>query len=72
MDLNGRTAFVTGGGRGIGRAISLTLAQAGADIAINYRRDEDALARPPMRCARSVGVRRCTKVTSHSGTSASA
>ena len=41
-DLSGRTAFVTGGGRGIGASIVTTLAEAGADVAINYRRDEDA------------------------------
>jgi 3-oxoacyl-[acyl-carrier protein] reductase len=31
-----RVAFVTGGGRGIGKAISLTLAELGYDLAINY------------------------------------
>lgn len=56
MDLNGRTAFVTGGGRGIGRAISLTLARAGADVAINYRRDEDA-ARQTAEEVRALGRR---------------
>lgn len=42
MSLKGRVALVTGGGRGIGRAIALALAGAGADVAVNYRRDHDA------------------------------
>lgn len=40
--LNGKTALVTGGSRGIGRAICLKLAEAGSDIVLHYHRNRAA------------------------------
>lgn len=44
QDLTGKRALVTGGSRGIGAAIALALAEAGADVAITYERAADRAA----------------------------
>lgn len=44
LPLEGKTALVTGASRGIGRAIAIELAQAGADVAVNYAGSERAAA----------------------------
>lgn len=43
--LDGKRALVTGASRGIGRGIALALAQAGADVAVGYRREKAAADR---------------------------
>ena len=42
QDFSNQVALVTGGSRGIGRAISVALAQSGAKVAVNYINDESA------------------------------
>ena len=56
LNLKGKTALVTGGSRGIGRAIAIKLAMAGADVAINYLRNRTA-ATETIREIEKAGVR---------------
>jgi 3-oxoacyl-[acyl-carrier protein] reductase len=56
LDLTGRIAVVTGGSRGIGRAIVELLAERGADVAIGYRARADA-ARETATAAERAGHR---------------
>ena len=56
MELEGKVAIVTGGTRGIGRAIVLDLAANGADVALNYRQSAD-LAQELAEIIRGVGRR---------------
>ena len=45
FNMTGKVALVTGGSRGIGKAIAIRLAEHGMDIAVNYvRHKQDALA----------------------------
>ena len=42
MKLEGKNAVVTGGGRGVGRAISLEFAKEGANVVVNYAGNQTA------------------------------
>ena len=55
-ELEGRTALVTGGSRGIGRAICLRLAASGARVAVNYAADRRAAEETRQRIRNAGGV----------------
>ena len=55
FDLSGRTALVTGGGRGIGRHIALGLAEAGADVVVASRKLHNC--EETARCLEALGRR---------------
>jgi 3-oxoacyl-[acyl-carrier protein] reductase len=60
LPLAGKVALITGSGQGIGRATALRLAQAGADIVINYRSNADA-AKEALTAIEALG-RRCIAI----------
>ena len=55
MELAGRVAIITGASRGIGRAVAQRLAESGANVVVNYVRDEEA-AKTVVAWARAQGV----------------
>ena len=65
MSFESKTALVTGGSRGIGRAIALDLASRGCNIAFNYFRSHKAAAQTKLD-VEAFGVR-CLQVKAHLG-----
>lgn len=65
MRLDGKVALVTGGSRGIGKAIALEFANRGADIAFNYLRSHGA-ARETQEEIEALGIR-CLRIRAHLG-----
>jgi 3-oxoacyl-[acyl-carrier protein] reductase len=59
LQLNGKTALVTGGSRGLGKAICLSLAAEGAAIAVNYHRNEEQAVQLVGELERVHGVEAC-------------
>ncbi len=64
-ELDGKLALVTGGGRGIGRAVALELAGRGADVLVNYLRNEEA-ATQTVEAVRALG-RQAEALRAHVG-----
>ncbi|MCY3797434.1 MAG: 3-oxoacyl-[acyl-carrier-protein] reductase [Chloroflexi bacterium] len=60
-NLEGKIALVTGGGRGIGRAICQELAARGATIIVNYRRSGAAAAEVVAQIEKAGGAARCAQ-----------
>jgi 3-oxoacyl-[acyl-carrier protein] reductase/pteridine reductase len=55
VNIEGKTALVTGGAHRVGKAIAMTLARAGANLVINYHSSDEA-ARQTVREAQALGV----------------
>ena len=67
MSFKGKAALITGGSRGIGKAIALEFARRGADVAFNYLRNHKAAAEA-QREIEDLGVR-CLRFRAHLGDS---
>ena len=55
--LKGKTAVITGGSRGIGAAVALKLASAGADVALIYANSRDSAEKICQNCTENYGVK---------------